>query len=252
MRLSIVLAISALVVVTAIMLVAGVSFLWAILAGTLAACAGFAVGMKVFVDQHHLGHTKSSVLRNASVQVNSLHNRTITEFQKSVAELRYDQGLAKSGQGDPIELPATLPDGELEETRVLTGEGSEPGPDSETPSGIMYESDYPPNSRFYVVDLTLQPTEKATGGHTHYEPDALELVIAQDPKKQGAPPPSTQDAPVNIIGVEVHDGARFLPSEEKLSGQQRLRIHFYVSDPRAKKLRLSYYFEQFGELNLPA
>lgn len=251
MRLSIVLAIGALIVVTAAVLLTGFPFLWALIVGAIAACAGFAVGMKVFVDKHHLGQTKSSVLRNASVQINSLHQRTLPEFQKNVAELRYDQGIAKSGQGEPIDISASLPTGELEETRVLTGDGEEPGPDSETPSGIMYESDYPPNSRFYVVDFNLQPTEKATGGHTHYEPDALELVPVQAPGKPAPPASAAHETPVTVIGVEIHDGARFLPIEEKLAGPQRLRMHFVVTDPRTRKVRLSYYFEQFGELNLP-
>jgi hypothetical protein len=250
MRLSILLAAGSLVVATLLALLTGLSWPWALIIGGLAAFAGLSIGMKLFVERQHQGHSKNSVLRNATVQVHAIHEQTVAEFRKSIAELRYDQGLAKTGDPDAEEIRITGNDSELEDTRVLSGDGDEPGPDAETPSGILYDSDFPPNSRFFVADITVEPTEKSTGGHTHYEPDALELVIPQSLNKPITASTDPQTAPATLVGVEVHNGARFLPAEEKLTGTQRLRIHFVVTDPKAGALKLSYYFEQFGHLSL--
>ncbi len=246
MRLSIILASSAFAAITLMAVLLGLSWVWALLIGFLAACAGFSIGMKLFVDRQHHGHSKNRVLRNARVQVDTLQKLTLPDFQKSLADLRYDQGLAKTGQPDSPPPAFNGPGAELEDTRVI-GDDDILGPDSETPSGILYDTDYPPNSRFFVTELSIEPTEKDTGPHTSYEPDALELVVLQTHQKTC---PAPQDPPVSIVGIEAHNGARFLPAEEKLTGPQRLRIHFVVTDPRATMLRLSYYFEQFGEIPL--
>lgn len=248
MRLSIGLAIGCFVLAMTLGMVAGFSIYVCLLVAALLAGVGFWFGHVKGKPRQHHGHTKSSVLRNAHASINHLETLNLQAFQKSLAELRYDQGLAKSNKPAGIEQElASTRDLRLEDTKVLTDGGEAPIPDDDTPSGILYDSDFPATTRFYLLDVTITPTDKDTGGHTHFEPDGIELVVAPEPGRF----PILSDSPAALIcGVEYFNGSRFVPTEEKLEGKQRLRFHIAVVNPKARKLRFSYYFEQFGYLDV--
>ncbi|HVF09765.1 MAG TPA: hypothetical protein VNA16_03135 [Abditibacteriaceae bacterium] len=100
---------------------------------------------------------------------------------------------------------------------------------------------------WYALDVTITPQE-SNGDFTLWKPGELVLVSptakANDPDDEG----STLGA---VHAVEVWHEGRWQPDDPgKYEGPQRLKLLAWVQ-PGAHRLRFRYYFEIFGDLEIP-
>jgi hypothetical protein len=102
----------------------------------------------------------------------------------------------------------------------------------------------------YLVDATITPQPKGSGGFQMWEPGELWLVPA------GTKPlnPSGDDeepSDVEIVRLEIEEDGGFKQDEGmKYGGARRLRALVAVK-PGTPRLMFRYYFEDFGEVLVP-
>src|SRR4030095_7588274 len=99
------------------------------------------------------------------------------------------------------------------------------------------------------LDVTIQPNE-APGKFTHWGPGELMLTRADfvfNPNDEN----SKEDDACNIAEVQhEEDGALKADEGLKFAGPKRLKMTLAVREG-VDKLKFQYYFEQFGEVQLP-
>jgi hypothetical protein len=105
--------------------------------------------------------------------------------------------------------------------------------------------------RHYWVDVTVRPTGQSQGFQC-WEPGELQLVR---PESHLNPHDSNADEGTGVCDVmrlEVEQDGAFQADEGwKLAGPQRLRLLLAV-EPGVSALKFRYYFEEFGQVRLPA
>lgn len=105
--------------------------------------------------------------------------------------------------------------------------------------------------RFFWLDVTVRPTGRSEG-FQHWEPGELQLV-----KPESRLNPHDSDADEGEDACEVrrlevqHEGTFQEDEGWKFPGPQRLRLLLAVQ-PGVSGLKFRYYFEEFGEVRLPA
>ena len=103
--------------------------------------------------------------------------------------------------------------------------------------------------RYFWLDVTVRPTGRSEG-FQHWEPGELQLVRPEsrlDPHEAD----EGEDA-CEVKRLEVQQEGSFQEDEGwKLPGPQRLRLLLAVQ-PGVTGLKFRYYFEEFGEVHLPA
>ena len=100
---------------------------------------------------------------------------------------------------------------------------------------------------YYRIDLTIAP-EPPTGNFKHWEPGDLQLV----PVNIEFDEDDNTDEFLTIEDIQIYDGKKLIPDEGyKFEGQQHLRL-LVGARPDIQQARFRYYFEEFGEVQLPA
>lgn len=105
---------------------------------------------------------------------------------------------------------------------------------------------------WFNLDVTITP-RPATGEFTHWEPGELLLVpIDKDTSNIADDDDDADDEGVCIIHDEkIWSDGSFVEDEDcKYGGEQRLQLTIGVK-PGAGKLKFQYYFEGFGEVEIP-
>ena len=130
---------------------------------------------------------------------------------------------------EDVERPRRADDDEEDE-----GEGDEEG----WPGKIV---------RYVAVDLRLTP-RPTDGPFGLWEPGELALA----PPRASGRLDDDEDGCLLVVGkVELHEDEGFVEwSGDKLEGAQRVRLTFGVPASCPKDLRFTYYFAQFGSIEL--
>lgn len=109
------------------------------------------------------------------------------------------------------------------------------------------------NLRWYEVEATVFPDASQAGGMAHWDLDDLRLVAADTPPPRPFDDPDA-DEPTDYGLYDlrvIEDGEAVTPEDAKPSGPRRLR--FVVGLPASvREAKFQYYFEQFGQIRLPA
>lgn len=105
--------------------------------------------------------------------------------------------------------------------------------------------------RYFWLDVTVRPTGRSEG-FQYWEPGELRLVTPESRlNPDGSDADEGEDA-CEVTRLEVHQEGTFQEDEGwKLPGPQRLRLLLAVS-PGVSALKFRYYFEEFGDVRLPA
>jgi len=103
--------------------------------------------------------------------------------------------------------------------------------------------------RYFTLDVTIQPSE-ATGKFTHWEPGELMLTRVDyhfNPNDEE----SKQDNACRVEELQYEEDGVFKPDEGfKFAGAKRLKMTLVVREG-IEKLKFQYYFEEFGQVQLP-
>lgn len=104
--------------------------------------------------------------------------------------------------------------------------------------------------RYFTLDVTIQPKE-ATGKFSHWEPGELLLTRTDYHFNPNDDQSKTNDS-CRISELQYQkDGVFKLDEGFKFAGPMRLKMTLGVRE-NVQKLKFQYYFEEFGEVNLPA
>lgn len=116
------------------------------------------------------------------------------------------------------------------------------------PDGFEAEEGREPG-RFMVFDVTINP-QSQVGPFNLWDPEELELVRFEAPARDfDSDAQSEADAPQCVIhGVSMADAGG--ETADKTPSAQRLKLHVEVP-PGVERLKFQYYFESFGDLQLP-
>ena len=107
--------------------------------------------------------------------------------------------------------------------------------------------------QWFFVDMTITPQEQPENGFQHWEPEELTLVDPSSEPLESFNDGGEDDEVGEIAEVMIWDSEQetFNADEQcKYAGPQRLRFRLGV-DPGNSQIALRYYFEQFGDLQLP-
>jgi len=105
--------------------------------------------------------------------------------------------------------------------------------------------------RYYWLDVTVRPTGKSEG-FQYWEPGELRLVTPESRLNPDDPEADEGEDACEVTRLEVEQEGAFQEDEGwKLPGPQRLRLLLAVS-PGVSALKFRYYFEEFGDVRLPA
>jgi hypothetical protein len=103
--------------------------------------------------------------------------------------------------------------------------------------------------RYFTLDVTIQPAE-ATGKFAHWAPGELMLNRFEFVFNPNAEESKEDDA-CQVKEVQYEEDGVFKADEGlKFAGPKRLKMTLAVREG-VEKLRFQYYFEQFGEVQLP-
>ena len=103
---------------------------------------------------------------------------------------------------------------------------------------------------WYHLDVTITPPVP-TGGFTHWEPGEL-VLTGPDAKSSRDLDSMDEEAAEPVAEVEIWRDGGWRPDEEgKYPGPQRLRLLAGVP-VGTRRARFRYYFEVFGEIDLPS
>lgn len=104
----------------------------------------------------------------------------------------------------------------------------------------------------YLLEVSITPAAPAEGPFQLWEPGDLRLVHPDHRLNPDAAEADEDDDHCSIRKVEIEQEGQFLTDDGwKLPGPQRLRLLLAVK-PGTPRLKFRYYFENFGEVNLPA
>jgi len=108
-----------------------------------------------------------------------------------------------------------------------------------------------PTRRYFWLDVTVQPAERSEGFQS-WEPGELRLVKPESRLNPHDPGADDGDDACEVERLEVEQEGTFQEDEGwKLPGPQRLRLLLAV-EPGVSWLKFRYYFEEFGEVRVPA
>lgn len=97
--------------------------------------------------------------------------------------------------------------------------------------------------QYYLLEVTITP-RASSGSFTHWEPGELLLVLPETK-------PVDSDNACSIRQIEIHEDGNYKPDTGyKFAGPLRLRMLLGVK-PEIRRLRFKYYFEIFGEVQIP-
>lgn len=164
---------------------------------------------------------KSRVLRNATIDVHSIH-------------------------------PIPPPPSELDAAAITDGD------DDRTPEDVAEDTQWILDQNWYEIELTLFPDANASGPMQYW--DLYDLCLVPQDAKAVDPfswramisdEPETQESEVFLSEIEVvANGKARDPGEGKFAGPQRLR--FIAGFPKhLSEVKFRYYREQFGLIRLP-
>jgi hypothetical protein len=145
--------------------------------------------------------------------------------------------------------PAAMPD------TVKHGLTATIDPDDPVDEDDDRESDDVPdyaNYQWAEVEMTVFPPADVARAFTHWDLDGLRLVPIDAPKLGFSADEEVDRPEYELWDVRLVDGGvASEPDEDKLDGPRRLR--FTVGVPRGTRLlKVQYFFEQFGRIELPA
>lgn len=101
--------------------------------------------------------------------------------------------------------------------------------------------------RYLYIDVTITPEERANG-FTHWEPGEL-LLVPMDTKILKL---EDLDAGHQVVDYRMIRGGREEKDEYgKYAGTQRLKLHVGVPRYGELRYRFAYYFETFGDVEIP-
>jgi hypothetical protein len=189
---------------------------WVLLALIVAMVVGARYGVRLLLRRLFMMpfKAKGAVLRDAAVRIHSI----------------------EPAEGPPTKLLVRPARDRTEEDEDL----SEDEDVDEEP-----EQDMGPRS-YYRVEVTIDPRPKK-GGFQHWEPGELLLVRPETDVMKF----DEDDDTCRIDELEVEQDGRFQTDEGwKFVGPARLRMRIGVR-PDVRRLTFQYYFEKFGELELP-
>jgi hypothetical protein len=131
--------------------------------------------------------------------------------------------------------------------RALAGVGAGGGCGDEEEDEDEERRDRPGWRRF-ELDTTVTPAAETTGPFRHWAPGELALV----PVDADTGPDAARDECVaEVHGVQVFGDDGFVDDEGmSYTGPQRLRLTFSAA-PGTTALKVQYYFEGFGRVDLP-
>ena len=143
--------------------------------------------------------------------------------------------------------PAAMPD-EVREGQALTIDGDDPENGDDEDEG---RPDYA-NYQWAVVEMTVFPAADAAGAFAHWDLDGLRLVPIDAPKLEFMSADDDDRAEFEMWDLQVVEGGRPVERDDgSFDGPRRLR--FTVGVPRGTRLlKVQYFFEQFGRIELPA
>ena len=192
---------------------------------------------------------KSAVLRDAQITVHSLEPApTPTE-----ETLRQCYDYDPDGDDEPDERNVDwFEDEDPAEVRErMAGRADEEDREDETSEREEMERHLAEclALNWYYLDVTIEP-QPAIGHFTHWEPSELQLV---------SPTTVTDDwedddentSLCEILSYQIDENGQFVEDETwKHEGTRRLKMYMGVK-PGTDKLKFRYYFEGFGEVDVP-
>ena len=198
---------------------------WQALLVSLAIFLTLVYGAKVYVRRQFRGirrlaeglfAQKSSALKGATVEVHSVR---------------------------PVAMPEQVRD-----RLSRTTDADEPDDEADDPDDAPDYANY----QWAEVEMTVFPAASASGAFTHWDLDGLRLVPVYAPKLDFTGGDGDERAEFEMWDVQlVEGGAAVEPADDKQEGPRRLR--FTVGVPRGTRLlKVQYFFEQFGRIELPA
>lgn len=105
--------------------------------------------------------------------------------------------------------------------------------------------------RYYALDVTIEP-KAATGNFSHWEPGELRLARPEHHVNPDDDDSSTDDDACDVMELQYEEDGVFKADEGfKFGGAMRLKMTLAVSEG-VSRLKFHYYFEEFGEVVLPA
>ncbi len=149
-------------------------------------------------------------------------------------------------KGATVEVHSVRPTAMPDEVREGLSRANDDADDDEGPP-----PDYA-NYQWAEVEMTVFPPADAAGAFTHWDIDGLRLVPIDAPKLEFMGDDEEDRPEYELWDVQLVDGGvASEPDGGKLDGPRRLR--FTIGVPRGTRLlKVQYFFEQFGRIELPA
>jgi hypothetical protein len=128
--------------------------------------------------------------------------------------------------------------------------GYDPDVPEEEGEEAVEEEEEPPRPalprEWYWLTVTIAPQPKV-GGFQHWEPGELRLILPET-----RPMSDDEDDTCEVHDIEIEEEGVFRNDEGyKIHGTHKLRMRLAVR-PGTPRLRFMYYFETFGNVELPA
>ena len=181
---------------------------------------------------------KGGALRGATIEVHSVEPTTAP-----VRRVEPEVDEEEERQGELETIRTTDAEGVTTEVLSPVSDGDESEEEREE------VEDRTPRD-WYRIDLTIRPTPNP-GGFQFWEPSEF-FLVPYDMKVSLDSLDGDETSPVEEVRVWDPETRQWMKDDPgKYPGEQRLQLVFGIKPAAPRRWKLQYYFESFGEIELP-